>query len=146
MVKTYNPKDLIIIFGGVVVSGFADGTFVTVTPNSERFTRTVGADGEVGRAKSNDNTHEVVITLMSTSASNDYLSIVLNADKSLNAGVKPLQIIDNKGTTLFFWDAAWIVQPPDVEFSKEITERAWTLHTGQVVEENIGGSTVSIAV
>lgn len=142
-VKTYDPKDMIIIFRGAQISGFADGTFLNIVPGGQRYTKAVGADGEVARSKSNDNTHEVTLTLMATSQSNDTLSVALLADKLFNAGAGPLQIIDKNGTTLYFWDIAWVRQPPDIEGSKEISERAWTLDTGQVVQEFVGGSLVT---
>lgn len=139
-VKTYDPKLVTVIFGGVPISGFADGTFVTVTPAAERFTKTVGADGEVSRAKSNDKTAEVALTLIQTSPSNDYLSSILAIDNASNLGKLPLQIVDLSGTTVQSWSEAWLKQPPDLEFSKETGERAWMFDTGQPDVENFGGN------
>lgn len=138
--KTYAPDLVITSVNGVPITGFADGTFISISPAADRFTKTVGADREVARAKSNDNTYEVTITLLSTSLSNDYLTSLLNADKLANAGKFVLQIKDLNGTTLFFWQSAWIKTPPTVEFSKEITERAWVIDTGQADIEYIGGN------
>lgn len=140
MVKTYDPKKMIITFLGTPISGYADGTFLTITPSSERYTKSVGADGETARGKSNDNTHEVTITLLQSSLSNDVLSNALAADKIGNLGKGPLQVVDLNGTTLFYWDVAWIRQPPDAEYSKEVGERAWIFDTGPIVQENIGGN------
>ena len=138
--KTFDPKKFIITFGGVAIVGYADGPFITVTPASDRFSKTVGADGEVGRNKSNDNTHEVTITLLGTSVSNDYLSTILRADKLANAGKLPLQVVDTGGTTIMSWKEAWIRTPADLEGAKEITERSWVFDTGQISVENIGGN------
>lgn len=138
--KTFDPKKFIITFGAVAIVGFADGPFITVTPAADRFSKTVGADGEVGRNKSNNNTHEVTITLLQTSVSNDYLSTILRADKLANAGKLPLQIVDTGGTTIMSWKEAWIRTPADVEGAKEITDRAWVFDTGQISVENIGGN------
>jgi hypothetical protein len=139
-VKTYDPKQVIITFGAHIFSGFADGEFITITPTSERFTKMSGADGEVARSKSNDNTHEVTITLLQTSISNQYLSGIVALDRFGNAGKAPLKITDLSGNALFIWNEAWIRQPPDVSFDKEITERAWVFDTGQVVSEVYGGN------
>ena len=141
-VKTYNSKRVIIVFGGVPLSGYADGTFLTITPNAERYTKKVGADGEVGRSKSNNNTHEVTLTLLSSSPSNTVLSSFITIDKVTDLGALPLQVIDLSGTTVFFWLQAWLRQPADVEFGKEITERAWTFDTGQATTEIIGGDII----
>jgi hypothetical protein len=73
LVGTYDPKKVIITLGGVPIGGYADG-FVQIDPNSETWTKKVGADGEVARALSNDNTHTIQITLMQTSLSNAYVA------------------------------------------------------------------------
>ena len=140
MVKTYNPAEVIVTFMGVPLTGFADGEFISITPSAERFTSVRGADGLVSRAKSNDNTHEVVLTLMGTSLSNNYLSGVLAADRYGNAGKGTLQIASLSGTDLFAWEEAWIRQPPDVSGDKTISDKAWTFDTGQAAIENYGGN------
>ena len=139
-VKTYDPKLVIITLGGIPISGYAEGTFVSVKPSSDRFTRKVGADGEVARARSADHTHEITITLQQVSPSNTYLSSVLALDTLANGGVLPLQIIDLSGETLMFWDSAWIKVPPSADFAKESGDRAWVLDTAQIVTEAIGGN------
>jgi len=139
-VKTYDPKQIIITFGGVPITGFADGTFLSVSPSGDRFTKIVGADGEVTRSKSNDFTNEVTITLKQSSLSNDYLTGILNADRLANSGKLPLQVKDMLGTTLYFWKEAWIKAPPDVEEAKEMSDRAWVFDTGQSDIEYHGGN------
>ena len=139
-VKNYDPKRVNVFFGGVPITGFADGSFISVTPSSQYWTKVSGADGEKARAKSNDNSHEVTITLMQTSQSNDYLSGILALDRASNAGKLPLTIVDLSGTTKMNWLNAWIRQPPDVDESKEITERAWVFDTGDIDIEVYGGN------
>lgn len=137
--KTYDPKDVIVTFGGVSLSGFADGTFISVTASMERFQKVVGADGEVARGRSNDDTHEVTITLMQTSPSNDDLAAIAKSDRQSNDGVRALAIRDLGGNTLMFWPEAWVRQTPDIEFAKEVGERAWVFDTGQIAIEDISG-------
>lgn len=139
MTKTYDPKQVVVTFLGVPLQGFADGTFITITPSAERFTKAVGADGEVARGKSNDNTSEVTLTLIQTSESNTYLSSVQLADRTTNAGAGPLSIADLQGQSLFFTESAWIRQEPDVEYAKEVGERAWVFDTGQSASNVVGG-------
>lgn len=141
MVKTYDPKQMIVTFGGVQLSGFADGTFVSIVPNDQAFAKTVGADGEVVRAKTNDYTYEVSITLLRTSDSNDYLSGIHITDKLTSKGALPLTITDLNGNTVFFVESAWIRQLPDAEDGKEIGERTWIFDTVQADEYIVGGNT-----
>ena len=139
-VKNYDPKKFIITFGGIPATGFADGTFISVTSPSQTFTKIVGADGEVARAKGNDNTNEVTITLLQTSLTNDYFSSIHKIDKATNQGKLILAIVDLEGTTIMSWSQAWIRQLPDTERSKEIGENAWIFDTGQIDAVNIGGN------
>ncbi len=138
--KTYDPKGVIVTFNGVPIVGYADGTFISISPSGDRFTKMVGADGEVARSKSNDYTSEVTITLLQTSISNDFLNSQMQLDKLANSGKGTLQIKDMLGTSLHFWKDAWIKAPPDAEFSKEVSDRAWVFDTGQADIETFGGN------
>ncbi len=134
-VQTYDPKKVIVTFGGTPLSGYADGTFITVAPSADTFAKVVGADGEVARGRSNDDTAEVTITLMQTSLSNKVLSTIRAADKIGSSGILPLSITDLSGASLYFWPQAWIRRSPDGEFAKEVGERAWIFDTGQPSQE-----------
>lgn len=139
IVTTYDSKKVIVTFGGVPITGFADGTFIQIDANGDFFTKKIGADGEVVRSMSNDNTHTVQITLQQSSVSNDYLSTCHNADKLTGRGMLPLAIADLNGTTLHFWSQAWISSDPSWGYAKESTDRQWTLQTGQEIGGNNGG-------
>lgn len=141
-VKTYDPKKVIISFGGVNLSGFPDGTFIEVSPSGDAFVKVVGADGEVARGRSNDDTHEVTLTLLQTSASNSVLSSSLSRDKLLGTGKGPLSIKDIYGGSLYFWPEAWIKADPTISYAKEVGERAWVFDTGQVAANNTNANYV----
>ena len=140
-VKTYDPNQVVVSFFGVPLSGFADGTFISIAPAADRFTKAVGADGEVTRSKSSDRTSEATLTLQQSSLSNDVLSGFLALDDLNNAGKGPLLIQDKGGTTVFFSAEAWIRTPPTQAYSKEVENRDWIFDTGQP-EIFVGGSTL----
>lgn len=139
-VKTYDAKYVIVIFNGVPITGFADGTFISVAPSSDLYTKVVGADGNVSRSRSNDDTAEVTITLAQTSLSNDFLTTQMLLDKTLNAGKGSLQIKDLLGTSLHFFLSAWVKSKPNTEYAKDLTDRVWVFDTGQADIETIGGN------
>jgi len=139
MAKTYDPKDYSLIVGGHIVSGFADGTFMTAARNNDTWTQAVGADGEGARAKSNDKSGTVVLTLMQSSSSNSVLSGFHTADELNNDGQIPVLIKDNNGDTVIAAATAWVRKPSDVELSKEITNREWTIETDKL-EMLVGGN------
>ncbi len=132
LVMTYDPKKVVLLLGGVPINGYADGTFVQIDPSGDTWTKKVGADGEVARAMTNDNTHTVQITLMQTSLSNAYLKSVMNADKLTGLGMLPLSFTDLNTMEEKFWPQAWVSVEPSTGRAKETTDVQWTLHTGQI--------------
>jgi len=140
IVTNYDPKKVVITFGGVPIQGFADGDFIEIAADdADGFKKQVGADGEVARAQSNNNTHNVTITLMQSSLSNPYLSNIRNTDKLLGKSCLPLSITDINGGSLHFWPQAWIKGDPTWGYGKELKERQWTFDTGQQATDNKSG-------
>ena len=126
-VRTYDPKQVLVIIAGIPMSGFADGTFVTVERTSDTFTKVSGADGIISRAKTNDRSGSLKFTAAQTSPSNDALSAIAVEDEISNSGVVPVLIKDNSGRSVFVSAFGWVKKPPTSEFGKEITNREWTL-------------------
>ena len=131
-VKTYDPANVTIVFAGIIIEGYADGTFITAARNNKTFNLKVGSSGEDARAKSNDKSGTVTLTLMQTSASNALLSAQVELDELQNDGVGSLLIKDLLGTTLVAAQTAWLQKPADVEFGGEITGRQWVIESGSM--------------
>lgn len=129
MAKTYDPSQLQIIVGGFQISGFADGSFVTVARNADAFALYMGTDGEGTRAKSNNKSGRITFTLAQSSDSNAILSGIAAADELANSGVIPVLVKDGSGISLYAAETAWIVKYPDSEFGREVGTREWILET-----------------
>lgn len=138
-VKTYDPKMVVITFGAVPISGYAEGTFVRVNRSGDAFTKSKGAGGDIERVNRNQGDFEVSITLQQTSSSNTELSAILAADQATNAGVFPLTIKDMLGNTLFFAPQAWIRKDPEWEDGDDLNSREWTFDTG-IAGNLVGGN------
>lgn len=141
-VRTYDFNKYKLIMGGVPIHGFADGTGIMMERSEDMFSKVSGADGKVSRAKSNDFTGRLTVTLKQTSPSNDFLSGIAELDETTNDGVIPVILKDFNGTTIATSTAAWCVKKPNVELSKEITNREWifdmadlTYHVGSNPED-----------
>lgn len=132
MVKTYDPKLVSIILGGKIISGIADGTFINVERAQQAFTLKVGAGGEGTRAKSNDKSGKITITLQQSSPSNDDLSAFAAADELTNAGVFPALIKDGSGRTVCAAATAWVQKLPNSEFAKEVSNRVWVVESDEI--------------
>lgn len=138
-VRTFDPKSVIITVGGVPMSGFADGTFLEVTADTQQFTKVIGADGFVTRVKTNNYGGVMTLTLGQTSPSNDVLSGFLAADRISNLGVVPILIKDLSGTTILFSATGWLQQFADVTFGNTNNNRAWNFDLAEM-DIFIGGN------
>lgn len=140
-VKTYDPKKVIIIFGGKTITGYTDGTFVNITPSGEGIPKIVGADGEIARSIDPDDTYEVALTLMQTSSSNDFLSASYEANRRSGGLMLPILIKDGTGRTLFSAAQAWVSGFPETGFGVTAEEtREWTILTGEGIFVSGGNS------
>lgn len=125
----YNPDEVVATFAGLLLQGFADGSFIKTTPLAPGFTSKAGADRLVSRSRQNDPRVQVSIILMAGSASNLALSTIHenDLDSQNGVGVGPLSIVDLNGDSLLEATYAWIEKAPDEDYSKEEDEREWVL-------------------
>ena len=138
--RTYDPSQVTIVFAGIPISGFADGTFLSVEQNEDSFTLQIGTDGEGTRSKSNNRSGRVTLTLMQSSLANDLLASLHSVDLSSPGGdgIGPLLVKDNSGRSLFTAEKAWIVKPPTGEFGREATSREWIIETDHLIQTHGG--------
>jgi hypothetical protein len=130
-VRTFDPNKVIITWGPIIMTGFAEGTFMNITRSKGNlFDKSTGADGSVDRINKNATDFTITVTLKQTSLSNDLLSAAFLLDISLNTGKFPFVVKDLLGTTTFFAAQAWISKDPDPDFADALSTRAWTFDTG----------------
>ena len=116
MVKTYDPKKVIVVFGAIALTGFSEGNFISIETQGDGITAIVGCDQEVVRTIAPDSIlKNIKISLLQSSDSNDKLSLIFDMDNQNGAGVLPLAIKDLSGRTLLKSSSAWIVKKPQVQ-------------------------------
>lgn len=134
----YSPEDVDIYIAGVLkVKGYAKGTFVNISKDTQRFTTKESSDGVMSRSHSNSRSYSVGITLHSAASFNGVLTRLSEIDNVTKMGKFPLIIKDRLGSTLLFSPTSWIEVIPDTDFGAEILEREWmfkcsntSLHVG----------------
>lgn len=128
---TYDPKKVLVTWGPVLFSGFADGTFITAVRNNQGVNLAVGATGDAARAISNDKSGIVTLTLLQSSVVNGLMSAIEKADQENGDGVLPLFIKDLKGFDLVKAGTAWIQKLADYNRGRELADGnvAWALES-----------------
>jgi hypothetical protein len=129
-----------IVFGGVLLTGFADGDSYQMAYDVERFTRLIGGYGLGAWAKSNNFAAGGSITLMSTSNDNDAMQAFYSAGETAPGGVLvPLVVLQLNGrfshTGLFR-----ITKAPDVSRGTSVPTTTWAIGTTRLFQK-LGGTT-----
>lgn len=140
MLYTFDPLNTTWTLGGILIAGFADGTWVNVEYNEDAFTLKVGASGSGTRNKSNNASGLVTFTLQHGSPTNDLLSALHQLDIATpnGDGIAPLLGKYHNGSTLVTAEKAWIKRMPGFELGKEEGDIEWTIETLNLISF-IGG-------
>lgn len=124
---TYDPKFVMVSFGGIIITGFADGSFVDVESDEAMWSTKTGADGEGVFQKSNNLAGKVTVRLMPTAFANSLLSALLNADIATSTGLRPLEISDANTGTIHNALRARIAGQPKKVYAKEAEAIEWEI-------------------
>ena len=135
MLKTYDPKKVLISLGGHSVTGLSDSTFVSIEANGDGITKKVGCDGEVVRSIDPDATAKVTLTLLMQSPTIAWAQQMYDRDRVTGDGTFSILIKDLKGGLVFSARDAWIVKPPSREFGKDMPDREIEIDCGEATWE-----------
>lgn len=131
--KTYDPNQVAVILGGSIIGGWADGQFVSIVPNSDEYELTIGIDGEGTRAKQNNRSAQITLSLLQSSESNAVLESFLNTGETFGFLLK-----DNSGSTIYSAVACWVRRRPDANFDRTAQNRDWVLETDNLIAVEAG--------
>ena len=138
--RVYDPDQVSVSLGPIPITGWADGEFVTIEPETGAFADVCGTDGEVTRSKSNDGRATVTIKLMQSSPTNALLQTLHNLDKNTpgGVGVGPFMLRDKQGTMLEIAEKAWIQKRPTGSWDRTAKERAWEIRCANLISTGGG--------
>lgn len=129
--RTYNPKDVILVVGGRAITGHADDSFIAAEKTEDGFTEYVGAKGEVSVAINANETGMIRITLASTSPSISYLNRLANRREIVSANVIDMNTngIRAGGTECM------VRKPANAEWGKEVGTREFEIFVADFTME-----------
>lgn len=152
LLGSFSPEDLVITLGlkggGThQVSGFADGTFVTISRTMPSSTLYTGADNTGARLVRKNRAASITLSLHQTGESNDVLSALLALDEQdsspSGSGIFSIFIKDLNGRSLYHADQAFIGTQPDSTFGTEIGTRDWVLSAVRLNQTIAGNAQIS---
>lgn len=136
--KNYDPQKVVITWKGLLILGYADGTFVTAERNEAAYSLHVGAGGDATRVRSRNASGKFTVTLVQSSTSNRDLSTAHARDLLTNTEVGPMTVKDLNGTTLATADEAWIDNSAKIERGAEQANVEWSFSCASIVLSNNG--------
>lgn len=144
--RVYDPKSVVCIFDSVPIFGYAPGTFVTVEMTTDAFVRYIGVSGESARARTNDRSGRVSMTLLQSSPTNTVFTLLHTSDILLTSGLglSVFAMKDLTGSSIAISKACWIASPPSVSFGNEAQSWTWTIDCAELAIGAGGGSNPSV--
>jgi hypothetical protein len=124
--STYDPTKLVVIVGGVIVSGFIDGDFITAKRDEDLYMKRVGADGHVARARNGNKSGSIEITLLQSSPAVNEIAALVALDNFFYDGdiLIPISILSpGNNAELVVSTQSWLKTPPEMVFAKEVSDR-----------------------
>jgi len=144
ILSTYFPEAVSIVLSNAnfshVVSGVAEGTFITVARETPATQLVIGGDMSAMRVRRKNRASTVTVTLMQGSDSNDVFSQILKNDEDAmnNDWLFSLTIRDGSGRTVMFSPQAYIANMPDISFGTEGDNRDWVIQCIDL-DAHVGG-------
>ncbi len=143
---SYSPEDVVFLIGGIIpITGFADGTFITIHKASQIYETVVTTDGKISRTQVENPLYTVNLSLSSVAQDNEILTALSFLDRKTGRGKVPILVRDHLGTSLFYASVAWIEGIPDVTYGVDVSNRDWVFNCVGVTEI-VGGNERSSGV
>ncbi|CAB4197767.1 Bacteriophage rv5, Orf52 [uncultured Caudovirales phage] len=142
MATTYDPSKLTVIVGGVIVTGFTDGDFITAKRDEDLYMKRVGADGHVARARNGNKSGTIEIKLLQSSPAVNEIAALVALDNFLYDGdiLIPISVVNpGDGAELVVATQAWLKTPPEMVFGKEVGERSFVFDCADL-KLSLGGT------
>lgn len=135
----YDPSKVLLNWNGVLITGYQDGTFVTIEYTEANFMTHVGSLGDVTRTRNLSKLAKMSITLMAQAPCNDLLMAKALLDLDTGVAYGPLSFSEINGNTSVHGAYAWCEKIPTIERAKESGPVKWEfmISAGEI---QIGGA------
>lgn len=118
----YDPRNNVVTYNGVLVTGFADGDSITIAADADAVSSQQGADGEIVINAGPTKPSTVTLRLMSTSSSVPYLTgeaLIQHQRGATATAFGPLSVINSASGQVTSFAQAWFKRVPDQSMGVE---------------------------
>mgnify|MGYP001589919823 CR=1 FL=1 len=141
ILTNYSPDFVDVIFNGITITGFADGTFIEVEREVDTFTKKVGSLGDVARTKSLNKSGKITITVMDTHPVNDALATVISNDEQDAQSFGAFSMKDRSSNTEVRATEAWCMRVPKVTRAQATANVVYVFEAASIFIHH-GGSVI----
>ncbi len=124
-VRQYDPRDVSISVDGMIITGLAEGSFVTAEKNEDGYIPYVGSQGEVVRAHNADPTGKITFTIDNTSPSNAHMNQLANSRRLFPCKVVDMNPDSERSAG---GSECWVEKPAQFERGAETIEVEWVIY------------------
>lgn len=116
----YDPKNVTVIYGDQIITGFADGDMVELEAKEDDWSLTSGADGtDVVAVRNRDDQASAKFTLFSGTPSAVALSGKAKTQRDGLTEPEALSVVDNNTGSSYFGAEAFIQKRPGKKYGKD---------------------------
>lgn len=126
--KTFDPKQVVITFGTLVLSGFAEDSMITLEPVEKLSDAVVGMDGQTQRIIKNNRNYTAKVKLLATSESHKNMMAQTFIGGLFQVNTFPFSLTSIATNESISSAAAYVEQEPTVEMSGAGDAREWSLY------------------
>jgi hypothetical protein len=125
MFYQYDPNDVIIVHGSLLIDGFAEGSMITVSKRERDFEMDAGAKGDVVMRRMRNPIGEIIVRLQAESPFNTLLAARHELSLKGLAVALPTMVKDLRKTAMYKSAHSIVQGVPDSDFGAESGVREW---------------------
>lgn len=125
--KAYDGKDVLVIFGPILIEGYGEGDdVVQIESNTPVASQRIGVGGAAVVSVMHDESGTVRLRLLRTSPTNDLLQAAMEAFRSTKVFL-PLLVKDPRGRELHAAQQAYIAERPSSQHGGNASDVEWVI-------------------
>lgn len=139
--RNYCPDFVDVVFMGITITGFAEGTFIEVEREVDTFTKKVGSLGDTARTRSLNKSGKITITVMDTHPVNEALANVISQDEEDGKTYGAFSLKDRSGKSEVRATDTWCMRVPKMTRAQQTGNVVYVFEAASIFIKH-GGTVV----